>query len=116
MQHPGKIRIHIAVPPHRDGSPVNLLGQLICPPGCFETCLSSPFCKDFPSFPFMQITFLVPPSTPLEGRIAIVTHAAGCDGHGRAFDEQHQGGRRSRVFLTSSDFLPLGKTQKTSAN
>jgi len=36
----------------------------------------------------MQISFLVPPSTPLEGRIAIVTNA-GLDAMdaGSAFDE-----------------------------
>jgi len=49
--------------------------QLICPSGCFARGVSSPFLKNFSSFRFMQISFLVPPSTPLEGRIAIVTNA-----------------------------------------
>ena len=49
----------------------------------------------------MQISFLVPPSTPLEGRIAIVTNA-GLDAMdaGSAFDERRSCGRRSRVVLT----------------
>jgi len=32
-------------------------------------------CKKFSASQFPQITFLLPPSTPLEGRIAIVTDA-----------------------------------------
>jgi hypothetical protein len=32
-------------------------------------------CKKYSDFPKPQITFISPPSTPLEGRIAIVTDA-----------------------------------------
>jgi hypothetical protein len=37
--------------------------------------VSSPFFKNFSPFRFIQISFLFPPSTPPEGRIAIVTNA-----------------------------------------
>ena len=49
----------------------------------------------------MQISVLVPPSTPLEGRIAIVTDAGldAMDADG-ATDESTGCGRRSRVVLT----------------
>jgi hypothetical protein len=83
--------------------------QLICPSGCFAKGVSSPFIKNFSSFRFMQISFLVPPSTPLEGRIAIVTDAGldAMDADG-ATDEGTGCGRRSRVVLTPRRWRQAG--------
>jgi hypothetical protein len=47
----------------------------LCLSGKSPTLLSSPICKNIPSFHRTQITGLFSPSHPSEGRIAIVTDA-----------------------------------------
>jgi hypothetical protein len=68
-----------------------------------------PLLKKDSDFQKSQITLYPQPSTPHEGRIAIVTDA-GLDAMdaGGAFDEQRQGGRRSRVVLTPRRWRQVG--------
>jgi hypothetical protein len=49
--------------------------ELICPTGCFANRLSSPLCKNILLHRLVDTALLIPPSTPHEGRIAIVTDA-----------------------------------------
>ena len=57
--------------------------------------------KKYSAFPKLQISLAMPPSTPLEGRIAIVTNA-GLDAVAArsASDESASCGRQNRVVLT----------------
>jgi hypothetical protein len=69
--------------------------------------------KYFRSHP-KQITFLSPPSGPGRGALAIVTNVGiGCGGRGGAFDEQRQGGRRSRVVLMPRRWHQVGGCKST---
>ena len=65
--------------------------------------------KKYSASGFSQITFLTTPSTPLEGRIAIVTDAGldAMDADG-ATDESTGCGRRSRVVLTPRRWRQVG--------
>jgi hypothetical protein len=57
-----------------------------------------------------QIKLYDSPSRPTEGRLAIVTDAGrdAVDAAVLAIDEQHQGGRRSRVVLTPRRWCQVG--------
>jgi hypothetical protein len=63
--------------------------QLICPSGCFEKGVSSPFRKNILIFRNRKSAYNRRRPTPLEGRIAIVTDA-GLDAMdaGSALDER----------------------------
>jgi hypothetical protein len=60
-----------------------------------------PLLQKYSDFQKSQISCIDPSPGPGGGALAIVTNVGtGCGGRGGAFDEQRQGGRRSRVVLT----------------
>ena len=75
----------------------------------FARGLSSPFAKNISVLSGCKSPSYPPLSCPERGALAIVTNVGmGCGGRGGAFDEQRQGGRRSRVVLTPRRWRQAG--------
>src|ERR1700738_470852 len=96
----------------------NLLNRIkvICPTGKSANSCPVPSQKIFRFAIDPTRIYILAILSHSEGRYANVTDVgAGCCGRGGARDGRCQCGRRSRVVLSCSDFLPLGTTQKTSS-